>query len=179
MKPGPCSRGRASAPKARSIIPFATVVGVAPSMRFDLVVNLLTARALRERVVEVHGGDQWRPQVHVDDVARAVVLALDHPAAAGATFNVGSDALNLRIADLAERVAARFPETRLTVQGTRDPRSYRVAFGRLERTLGFRAEHSVESGIDEIAAWLEARPGTDFRAARYSNVLTLTEALRA
>lgn len=158
---------------------FATVYGVAPRMRFDLVVNLITARALREGVVEVHGGEQWRPQVHVDDAARAVVLALDHPAAAGETFNVGSDSLNLRIADLAERIAGRFPGCRLTVQETRDPRSYRVSFARIERELGFQAARTIESGVDEIAAWLTARPGTDFRAARYSNVLTLTEKLRA
>ncbi len=168
-----------SSAEAPVVLRFATVFGVAPRMRFDLVVNLLTARALREHVVEVHGGDQWRPQVHVDDVARAVVLALDHPAAAGETFNVGSDALNLRIADLAERIAARFPGCRLTVQETRDPRSYRVSFARIERELGFQAGRTIESGVDEIAAWLTARPETDFRAALYSNVLTLTEKLRA
>lgn len=172
-------RAQPSGAEAPCILRFATVFGAAPRMRFDLVVNLLTARALRERIVEVHGGDQWRPQVHVDDVARAVILALDHPAAAGATFNVGSDALNLRIADLGERIAARFPGTHLTVQATRDPRSYRVSFARIERDLGYRASRTLESGIDEIAAWLTASPDTNFRAARFSNVLTLTEMLRA
>ncbi len=168
-----------SGAEAPCILRFATVFGAAPRMRFDLVVNLLTARALREGVVEVHGGDQWRPQVHVDDAARAVVLALDHPAAAGATFNVGSDALNLRIADLAERIAARFPSARLTVQETRDPRSYRVSFARIRRELGFDTTHTIESGVDEIADWLGDHPETDFRAARFSNVLTLSETLRA
>ncbi len=168
-----------SSAEAPCVLRFATVFGTAPRMRFDLVVNLLTARALRDGIVEVHGGDQWRPQVHVDDVARAVVLGLDHPAAAGETFNVGSDALNLRIADLGERIAARFPGTRLTVQETRDPRSYRVSFARIERELGFHASRTVESGVDEIAAWLRDRPEADFRAARYSNVLTLAETLRA
>jgi len=172
-------RARPSGAEAPCVLRFATVFGAAPRMRFDLVVNLLTARALRDRVVEVHGGEQWRPQVHVDDAARAVVLAVDHPAAAGATMNVGSDALNLRIADLGERIAGRFPGTRLTVSETRDPRSYRVSFARLAQTLGFAAEHDLESGVDGIAAWLAARPDVDFRAARWSNVLTLSETLRA
>ena len=161
------------------ILRFATVFGLAPRMRFDLVVNLLTARALRERAIEVHGGEQWRPQVHVEDVARAAVLAADHPAAAGATFNVGSDGLNLRVADLAERIAGRFPGTRLSVSPTRDPRSYRVSFARIEQTLGFTAERSLDDGVSEIAAWLHLSPAVDYRSARYSNILSLEEARRA
>jgi nucleoside-diphosphate-sugar epimerase len=152
---------------------FATVFGLSPRMRFDLVVNLLTAKALREKVIEVHGGDQWRPQVHVDDVARVLLVALDHPRAAGRTFNVGGDALNFRIAPLAQAIADRFPGTRLVVSETRDPRSYRVAFGRLERELGFVPEHGLESGVDEIARWLESKNGVDYSAAIYSNVRTL------
>ena len=161
-----------------TLLRFATVFGLAPRMRFDLVVNLLTARALREGAIEVHGGEQWRPQVHVDDVARAVTLAIDHPRAAGATFNVGADDLNLRISELGSRIAARFPGVKLTVSPTRDPRSYRVSFARIERELGFTTEHPLEEGVDEIAAWLGARPSLDHRAARYSNVLSLEEALR-
>lgn len=162
-----------------TVLRFATVFGLAPRMRFDLVVNLLTARALREGAIEVHGGDQWRPQVHVDDVARAVLLAVDHPRAAGATFNVGADDLNFRISELGSRIAARFPDVRLTVSPTRDPRSYRVSFARIESALGFRARRPLEEGVDEIAAWLGARPALDHRAARYSNVLSLEEVLRA
>jgi nucleoside-diphosphate-sugar epimerase len=161
-----------------TLLRFATVFGLAPRMRFDLVVNLLTARALREGAIEVHGGQQWRPQIHVEDVAEAVLLAVDHPQAANATFNVGADDLNLRISELGSRIAARFPHVRLTVSPTRDPRSYRVSFARIERELGFHARRPLESGVDEIAAWLEARPAVDHRAARFSNVLSLEEVLR-
>jgi nucleoside-diphosphate-sugar epimerase len=162
----------------RVLLRFATVFGASPRMRFDLVVNLLTARALRERVLEVHGGDQWRPQVHVDDVASALLLALDHPAAAGRTYNVGSDGLNLRIGELAQAIAARFPDARLTVSETRDPRSYRVSFARIERELGFRPAHSLDSGVAEIERWIAACDGFDPAAARWSNVRTLEAALR-
>ena len=162
----------------RVMLRFATVFGVSPRMRFDLVVNLLTARALRERVLEVHGGEQWRPQVHVDDVASALLLALDHPAAPGRTYNVGSDALNLRIGELAHEIAARFPEARLTVSEARDPRSYRVSFARIERELGFRARHSLADGVAEIERWIGAHQDFDPAAARWSNVRTLEAALR-
>ncbi len=157
---------------------FATVFGVSPRMRFDLVVNLLTARALREGVLEVHGGEQWRPQVHVDDVASALLLALDAPQAAGHTYNVGSDTLNLRIGELARAIAARFPSATLTVSETRDPRSYRVSFARITDDLGFKAAHSVDSGVAEIERWIAQRQGFDPAAVRYSNVRTLEAALR-
>jgi nucleoside-diphosphate-sugar epimerase len=162
----------------RVMLRFATVFGASPRMRFDLVVNLLTARALRERVLEVHGGEQWRPQVHVDDVASALLLALDHPAAPGRTYNVGSDALNLRIGELAHEIAARFPEARLTVSEARDPRSYRVSFARIERELGFRARHTLADGLAEIERWIATQADFDPAAARWSNVRTLEAALR-
>ena len=170
--------GPQSARVERVMLRFATVFGASPRMRFDLVVNLLTARAMRERVLEVHGGDQWRPQVHVDDVATALLLALDHPAAAGRTYNVGSDALNLRIGELAHEIAARFPEARLTVSEARDPRSYRVSFARIERELGSRARHSLDDGLAEIERWIAAQADFDPAAARWSNVRTLEAALR-
>ena len=159
------------------ILRFATIFGLARRMRFDLVVNLLTARAMREGAIEVHGGEQWRPQVHVEDVARAVQLAVDHPNAAGGVFNVGSDALNLRIAELGSRISGRFPGAGLKISPTRDLRSYRVSFARIHDGLGFRAERSLESGIDEIAAWLAAHPELDHRAPRFSNVLALQATL--
>jgi nucleoside-diphosphate-sugar epimerase len=161
----------------RVLLRFATVFGASPRMRFDLVVNLLTARALREGVLEVHGGAQWRPQVHVDDVATALLLALDHPKAAGGTFNVGSDALNLRIGELAQAIASRFPEAQLTVSETRDPRSYRVSFARIERELGFRPRHTLADGVAEIERWIRAAADFDPGAARWSNVRTLAATL--
>jgi len=157
---------------------FATVFGVSARMRFDLVVNLLTARALRHGVLEVHGGDQWRPQVHVDDVATALLLAADHPRAAGRVYNVGTDALNLRIRALAELVAQAFPGTRLSVSETKDPRSYRVSFARLKDELGFTARHSLDDGVREIKAWLLAHPYDDPDRRAFSNVRTLEAELR-
>jgi nucleoside-diphosphate-sugar epimerase len=157
---------------------FATVFGVSERMRFDLVVNLLTARAIKRGALEVHGGAQWRPQVHVDDVATALLLAADHPRAAGRTYNVGSDALNLRVEALAGLIAERFPGTLLTVSDTVDARSYRVSFAHIADELGFVARHSVADGVDEIAGWLAAHPDANPDAALYSNVRTLEAVLR-
>jgi nucleoside-diphosphate-sugar epimerase len=142
-------------------------------MRFDLVVNLLTARARATGRLEVHGGDQWRPQVHVDDVGLACALALEPaPAEAAGTYNVGSDEQNFRIRELAEAIAAAFPGTRLAIEDVKDPRSYRVSFRRLASRFGFRPQHSLEQGVREIAAYLE-RERVDADEARFHNVRAL------
>ncbi len=135
---------------ALSILRFATIYGVSPRMRFDLVVNLLTARAATGGGLEVHGGDQWRPQVHVEDVARALLASLERRNGATRVWNVGADEQNYRVREIAERVARAFPGTPVEVTEVRDPRSYRVSFARIAQELGFRPRHDVDYGIREV-----------------------------
>jgi hypothetical protein len=75
---------------------FATFYGLSPRPRFDLAVNLLAAKAITEGEITIFGGDQWRPFVHVEDGATAIISALEAPEAAvwGDVFNVGSDEQN-------------------------------------------------------------------------------------
>src|SRR5580704_3466574 len=91
---------------------FATIYGSSGRTRFDLVVNLLCAKAVREDVITVYGADQWRPFVHVDDVARAIVMTLQAPieVVAGEAFNVGSDAQNYTLGDAAELIKRQVPQ---------------------------------------------------------------------
>jgi nucleoside-diphosphate-sugar epimerase len=167
------ARDLAGSGTALTVLRFATIYGTSPRMRFDLVVNLLTARARATGALEVHGGDQWRPQVHVDDVALAVALTLEPPPAeAAGTYNVGSDEQNFRIRELALAIAAAFPGTRLAVQDVRDPRSYRVSFARLAERFGFRPAHALAEGVREVAAWLD-RERVSADEARFHNVRAL------
>lgn len=153
-----------------TVLRFATIYGTSPRMRFDLVVNLLTAKARSQGRLEVHGGEQWRPQVHVDDVALAVALALEVPAEeARGTFNVGSDEQNFRVQALAEAIAGAFPGTELIVQDVKDPRSYRVSFARIASRFGFRPQHTLAEGVREIAAWLD-KEHVNADDARFHNV---------
>jgi nucleoside-diphosphate-sugar epimerase len=166
--------GFAGGDTALSILRFATIHGVSPRMRFDLVVNLLTARALARGAIEVHGGEQWRPQVHVHDVARALCLGLERPAReAEGVFNIGADDQNFRIRDLAQTVVDAFPGTRAEVRDVRDPRSYRVRFARLRERWGFRAAHSVGDGVREVGAYVRDR-AVDADDPRYHNVRSLS-----
>lgn len=141
---------------ALAILRFATIFGVSPRMRFDLVVNLLTARAATEGAIEVHGGEQWRPQVHVEDVADALTATLERPNGALRIWNVGADEQNYRVRELAERVASAFPGLAVRVADVRDPRSYRVSFARIARELGWRPRRDVDAGIREVARYLAA-----------------------
>src|SRR5205807_6006177 len=89
------------------VLRLSTVFGLSPRMRFDLVVNTLTVRAVADGTISIIGGNQWRPNVHCRDAARAFIAALEAPGerVAGEIFNVGGDALNHTIADLGDMVA--------------------------------------------------------------------------
>jgi nucleoside-diphosphate-sugar epimerase len=133
---------------------LATVFGLSPRMRFDLAVNVMTKNAYVARRITVDGGGrQWRPFVHVRDVARAFELAMtgDDAKVAGQVFNIGSDANNVQILNLAFRVRDAVPGTEI-VHAPTDPdlRDYNVSFEKAERVLGFRAEKSVDDGVREV-----------------------------
>jgi len=155
-----------------SCLRMATLYGLSTRMRFDLVVNIMAARAVRERIVTVFGGAQWRPLVHVADAAQAFVHALEAPAelVGGEVFNVGSNDQNVRIRELGERIAGVFGvdlETR--PPSADDLRNYRVSFDKLAHHLGFATRRTVEDGSREIGDFLKAHPEVDHHDERYLN----------
>jgi nucleoside-diphosphate-sugar epimerase len=163
------------------VLRLATVFGLSPRMRFDLVVNTLTARAAIDRRISVFGGNQWRPHVHCRDAARAFIMALEAPAAAvmGEVFNVGGDGSNLRISDLGDLVAKIVGDVEVRREGDApDPRDYRVNFAKIRRVLGFEPEYSVSRGIREVAAAVRANPQYQrFEDPAYHNVKALRHAV--
>jgi nucleoside-diphosphate-sugar epimerase len=137
---------------------LATAFGVSPRMRFDLAVNVMTKNAYVQRRITVDGGGrQWRPFVHVVDIAQAFILALTSPAklVSGQVFNVGSDGNNVQVLNLAFRVRDAVPGTEV-VHAPTDPdlRDYHVSFEKIGRVLGFRATRTVDDGIREVLAAL-------------------------
>jgi nucleoside-diphosphate-sugar epimerase len=163
------------------VLRLATVFGLSPRMRFDLVVNTLTVRAVVDRKISVFGGQQWRPNVHCRDAARAFLMALEAPAGAvaGETFNVGGDALNHRIADLATMVARIVGDVEVIIQDdVPDPRNYRVSFEKIKRVVGFEPEFSVPAGIVEVAAAVQRDPALQRHSQPlYHNVQALRQRL--
>jgi nucleoside-diphosphate-sugar epimerase len=136
-----------------------TVYGISPRMRFDLVINLMTLYAHRHRKIFVlGGGQQWRPLVHVYDVARAFVAVMDAPVdkIAGEVFNVGETDHNFQTVRVAQMVRDVLPYTNVElVPDDPDRRSYRVGFDKIRDVLGFEITRTPHEGIVEIKQGLE------------------------
>jgi nucleoside-diphosphate-sugar epimerase len=130
---------------AVQIIRPATVCGYSPRMRLDVSVNMLTMQALAKRRITVFGGNQTRPNIHIDDITDVYLFMLDNPQHTG-VYNAGFE--NISILDIAERVASQV-EAEVVVTESNDPRSYRVNSDRLLAT-GFRPKKSVDDAIGEI-----------------------------
>jgi len=123
----------------------ATVCGPSPRMRLDVSVNMLTMQALLNGRITVFGGDQIRPNIHIDDITDVYLHLLNHPEATG-IYNAGFE--NISILDIA-RCVAKYISAEIVVSASNDPRSYRVNSDRLLAT-GFKPKKSVEHAIVEI-----------------------------
>ncbi|MCA9187619.1 MAG: SDR family oxidoreductase [Planctomycetales bacterium] len=163
---------------AVTIVRFATIYGLSGRTRFDLVVNLLAAKARIDGEITIDGGDQWRPFVHVSDAARAVADIIEAPLelVAGEIFNVGSNEQNYTIRQIGELVHERVMDARLVIRdNASDPRNYRVDFSKLKAILSFSPEWTVTQGIDQVLEAISCGDIVDYRDARYSNVKFLTQ----
>lgn len=130
---------------AVQIVRPATVCGLSPRMRLDVAVNLLTMQALAKGEITVLGGDQTRPNIHIDDITDLYLFLLDRPQVTG-VFNAGFE--NLSILEIANLVAG-VSGAKIVVKPSNDPRSYRVNSDKILAT-GFRPKKSVKMAIDEI-----------------------------
>jgi nucleoside-diphosphate-sugar epimerase len=133
----------------------ATAFGASPRMRFDVVLNNLAACAYTTgRIVMTSDGAPWRPLVHVRDICKAIICAIDAPIEAvyAETFNVGSNAQNYRVRDIAAMVGERFTGCAISLGASGgDTRSYRVSFDRIhERLPGFSCDWDARSGVAEL-----------------------------
>jgi nucleoside-diphosphate-sugar epimerase len=154
-----------------TILRFATVFGLSPRPRFDLVVNLLTARAARDGVITIYNGRQWRPFIHVRDLVEATVMVLDAPLAlvGGQILNVGDSTLNYTLSSVADAIREVFPATRVEYIDNSDSRNYRVSFRKIQRSIGFRASYSLQDGIEELKAAFETGLIVNYTDLLYHN----------
>jgi len=128
------------------IIRPATVCGYSPRMRLDVSVNMLTMQALTNGVITVFGGNQTRPNIHIDDITDVYLHLIDHKDSIQGVYNAGFE--NISILDIANMVTKHVP-AKTTVTESNDPRSYRVNSDKLLAT-GFSPQKSVEDAIQEI-----------------------------
>jgi len=134
----------------------ATAYGVSPRLRFDLVLNNLTAWAFAKgRVLIKSDGTPWRPIVHIEDIARAflAVLGASREVVHNQALNVGQTEENYRIRQLADIVQDVVPGSRIdyAADGGPDPRCYRVDFGKIHRLLpDFKPQWNARRGAEEL-----------------------------
>lgn len=163
---------------APTILRLGTVFGPSFRPRFDLVVNIFAKNAYQNKCIEVHGGDQWRPNVHVRDVARAVLAVLEAPIdeVRAKIFNVGGDAQNHTINELAEVTQRVFSGTKIVKNdNVVDQRNYRVSFNKIEKAIGFRAKYSVEDALQDFRKVFETNGINNLDSSKFNNVQTLQE----
>lgn len=161
-----------------TVLRLATVFGWSPRPRFDLVVNLLTARATVGESIDIFNGDQWRPFIHVSDVGRAFIKCLEAPAAfvRGKTFNAGDDELNYTLESLGTTIEGLFPSTEVNrVSNDEDPRSYRVSFAKIRNELGYECEVDLEQGIEELRRMITETDLREYWNPQYSNLRFLQQ----
>jgi nucleoside-diphosphate-sugar epimerase len=166
---------------AVTVLRLATVFGVSPAMRFDLAVNAMTLDAFSKGLIRVNGdGLQYRPFIHVEDVASVVetVLGASDQMIGGEVFNIVD--FNLKIRDLAERLCALFAGAAECefLTNNLDFRNYHVNGARAEQVLGFKAAVGLEKGAADIRAALQqGRIKADFASARLNGYRRLVETM--
>ncbi|MBS1851722.1 MAG: NAD-dependent epimerase/dehydratase family protein [Acidobacteria bacterium] len=159
------------------ILRFGTIYGLSGRTRFDLVVNLLAAKALVDKIITVHGRDQWRPFLHVHDAARSVQAALeaDSDSVSPIIFNVGSDEQNLTLGQVGELIHAMVPDSVIHCKEDNvDRRNYRVEFRRIRETLGFQPVWKLEAGVQQVLDAIRSGKVTNYQDSKYSNVKFLS-----
>ncbi|HEY6618706.1 MAG TPA: NAD-dependent epimerase/dehydratase [Steroidobacteraceae bacterium] len=129
----------------------ATVCGYAPRLRLDLTVNILTNHAINNGRITVFGGDQLRPNIHIEDMTDLYVRLLEEPDETinGRTWNAGYHNLKVRtIADMVREQVG--PSVDIVVTPTDDHRSYHVSSEKIRRDLGFVAARTVQDAIFDL-----------------------------
>ena len=130
-----------------AIIRPATVCGLSPRMRMDLTVNMLTGQALADGVMTLHGGDQMRPSIHIEDLTNLYVeLAVGSYRDMVGTWNAGFE--NHTLLEIAEMVEEYIP-SRIDITEQRDRRSYQVNSDKL-RGIGFKPKYTIQDAIREL-----------------------------
>lgn len=165
---------QADAPCAPLIFRLATLYGISPRTRFDLIVNQFVLEAYTRRELLIYQRGYSRSFVHVRDAVRGLILGIEAPQAKirGQVYNLGTDSGNYTKDEIVALILKRIPETvvqykDLTFGG--DMRDIRVSFERIRRELGFEARYSVEDGIREVLHVLRAGLIQNPNHSRYRN----------
>lgn len=155
----------------------ATVCGYAKRQRLDVVVNLLTNHAVNNRKIKILGGDQMRPNLHIQDMVELYVQTLRWPAEKinRKIYNAGYH--NHTVREIAQMVRKNVGgDIAVEVVPTDDNRSYHISSAKIQKELGFSAAHTIEDAIrDLVAAFKDGRLPDSMTDSRYFNIKKMQE----
>ncbi|MFH1867825.1 MAG: aminotransferase class I/II-fold pyridoxal phosphate-dependent enzyme [Candidatus Omnitrophota bacterium] len=155
----------------------ATLYGVSPRMRFDLAINLMVLHASTKGEIFIWGGgDQWRPFLHVEDAADAMVYSLGVSAdkISGKIYNLGSTKDNFKIIDLANLVKNSVKGSKLNViPENPDKRSYCVNCDKVEKELKWKPKKKIKDGIKELSEFIKSNKIRSAESSVYYNIRTM------
>ncbi len=179
----PVLLGKASDTFVPVVIRPATVCGYSPRQRLDVIVNILTNHAVSHQKIRVFGGDQLRPNLHINDMADCYETVLEAPdeAVASKTWNVGSTNHPVsEIAQIVKRVVEEampgLGEIAIDVEPTDDPRSYHVNSSRIAADLGFTPELTIEDAVRDLCfAFRAGKLPNSMTDPKYFNVKVMQE----
>jgi nucleoside-diphosphate-sugar epimerase len=150
----------------------ATVCGDSPRLRLDLTVNILTNHAYHNRIIKVFGGQQMRPNLHIQDMTDLYIQSLQWPADAidGKIFNAGYE--NHTVAEIAEIVRQVIgDDVEIVTTPTDDHRSYHICSDKIRRELGFEPKHTIDNAVEDLLSAFQAgRVPNAMDDERYYNV---------
>lgn len=155
----------------------ATVCGYSPRQRLDVIVNILTNHAYHKREIKVFGGNQKRPNLHIQDMCRLYQELIDIPAEKinGKIFNAGYE--NHTVDQLSAMVRAEIGEdVKILRSESNDDRSYHISSEKIKRELGFVPQHSICDAVRELkTAFVRGYLPNSFSDKRYFNIKTMLE----
>ncbi|MCP4146657.1 MAG: SDR family oxidoreductase [bacterium] len=168
--------GKTSGEFTPLIIRPATVCGYSPRQRLDLTVNILTNHAINKGKITVFGGEQKRPNIHIEDITDLYVKSLEYPneKIAGKIYNAGYE--NHKVKEIAAFIRERLGKdvVEVVTESSDDNRSYHISSEKIKKELGFVPAHTIEEAVNDLKEAFAAGklPGS-MTDIRYFNIKTM------
>ena len=154
------------------ILRLGTVFGNSLRPRYDLVVNLFAGQVANNKTINIEGGQQWRPFIHVEDVCNAIILILKLPQnkTNGQIFNLVGE--NIRIIDLGKKIKKIYPKAKVLISKTRkDFRDYKVSSQKAKKYLKFKPRFSITYGLRTMVHSTKKNKIKKINSTKFINIL--------
>ena len=154
------------------ILRLGTVFGSSLRPRYDLVINLFSGLVANKKQITIHGGNQWRPFIHVEDVADTIIkiIKIDKEKTNGQIFNLAS--FNCKISDIGKAIKKNYPKANIKYNNlVKDKRNYTVSSSKAQKMIKFSPKFSLEKGIKEMVNFTKKNKIKNLNLKKFQNIL--------